>query len=1012
MQSKILFWLRKKKIQFVVVIFFLYHAIFNSFTGQFLLNQLYPKFLQDGSLKANVSGLSLFYGLTIEDIKLFNANRFTPNTVFSADKIILGYNLPAVIWGRLRVGEIGLYNAKIHLIQENGIWNWQDILVQSDTSQESEKLIEEKDESNEDSNSLPLPIPISAYIKIAIENLDFRLEKRDPLNPVDLGFKSADLKLDLDSFRTTNIPYNLSAIDLIDSIHMELNPNDPILVWYKDKNLEFESPLDSHISIHTDRSESQLSLESKMNIGGKELMIRRKGKQALVLSAYLRYAIDFIPVENKILLENLDLHFQGDQWLQAQGEILNPDSSNRSVNIRLSESNINLDKLSRFLEELPITPMKLGGMIHLSPLHVIGPSNDLNLDWQAQARNIFYRSGKQEHSSKYVDLDLLARLDLDSEENPTAADPIPILKRLDIRNLRAEYNDLTANLVGYASSDSGIDLNLVLDKMNLRTFLSTLGGFLSVRGKVTGYDFSDLKLDFELNLQSFRFMLDRSQSGTSHSKAKIGSNLKFNHPFGLSEVKDTKLTLSTKNNSNLSAIDLIAKPRLFLEDKFLIQVDSLNLGINLTHLIPILPLYLREKVAPVESAIGGKIDLAAKGIFDISKKEYKLNLNGTIPGLELRDLSCDTSIKLKAESKFGEAIELEQLKIRAYGGSLGLDASGLLYEKKSAVKPPIGPYFGNLALKLFLKSNIEKYIAKGLTYRGDLYLDAKILDKDLVGEVISNNTKIIYNNGRCPGDNCKLFLVENLNADISIQHDLSQNTTIPLIDGDKARFIKTYGRLGRDNLTIHQVLGSHPSIVDAPFVYVKGQGNYPGLTSRVQYKENYLFIDGLKLSLLDGTVYGKDILVNIGSTDLAKMEYMATLQLRDIDLRQLLSVNAQKSIDDGKIKADLNISGNNLSDPIPNMDLYFSIFQIGRDFGKSALNVISTKGAIMNFITDSYAVDKVEVELSKGLVYADVLFKKSILSYMVALEDNKITQQRMPLANFLKRAESEISTYR
>jgi hypothetical protein len=76
------------------------------------------------------------------------------------------------------------------------------------------------------------------------------------------------------------------------------------------------------------------------------------------------------------------------------------------------------------------------------------------------------------------------------------------------------------------------------------------------------------------------------------------------------------------------------------------------------------------------------------------------------------------------------------------------------------------------------------------------------------------------------------------------------------------------------------------------------------------------------------------------------------------------------------------------------------------------MNVISTKGAIMDFIIDSYAVDTVDVELSKGLVYADVKFKKSLLSYVVTLEDSKISQKRMPLANFLKRAGSEISTYK
>jgi hypothetical protein len=93
------------------------------------------------------------------------------------------------------------------------------------------------------------------------------------------------------------------------------------------------------------------------------------------------------------------------------------------------------------------------------------------------------------------------------------------------------------------------------------------------------------------------------------------------------------------------------------------------------------------------------------------------------------------------------------------------------------------------------------------------------------------------------------------------------------------------------------------------------------------------------------------------------------------------------------------------------MDLFFYIFQIGSDFGKSALNVISQQNLLIDRIADSYSVNKIDVSLSKGLVYADVFFRRSLLSIFVNLEDSKISQQRMPLANFLKSAQSEIQSY-
>jgi len=141
------------------------------------------------------------------------------------------------------------------------------------------------------------------------------------------------------------------------------------------------------------------------------------------------------------------------------------------------------------------------------------------------------------------------------------------------------------------------------------------------------------------------------------------------------------------------------------------------------------------------------------------------------------------------------------------------------------------------------------------------------------------------------------------------------------------------------------------------------------------------------------------------------MEFRGNVQIRDIDLKQLMAPKTRDKIDDGKIKADLNISVRDLNEPIANMDLFFYIFQIGSDFGKSALNVISQENLLIDRIADSYSVKKIDVSLSKGLVYADVYFRRSILSIFVNLEDSKISQQRMPLANFLKRAQSEIQTY-
>ncbi|HNM03778.1 MAG TPA: hypothetical protein PKK05_12750, partial [Leptospiraceae bacterium] len=224
-------------------------------------------------------------------------------------------------------------------------------------------------------------------------------------------------------------------------------------------------------------------------------------------------------------------------------------------------------------------------------------------------------------------------------------------------------------------------------------------------------------------------------------------------------------------------------------------------------------------------------------------------------------------------------------------------------------------------------------------------------------------------------------------------------------------FIQNYGQTLPANLSIGTVTGTHPFLPDSTLDFVKPTEMYPGFSARVDYKENVLTVDNLRLFTLDGLIFGKDILFNVGSGNTEKIQYAAVLQVRDVDLKQLLKKEARDKVDDGKIKADLNISGENLKDPISNVSLFFSVFQIGKDFSKSAVNIVKSTDKITDFFINSYSVDKIEVELNRGLVYAKILFKKSVLNSIVSIEDDRIQQERFPLSNFLNRAKSELSVY-
>ncbi|MCE9499618.1 MAG: hypothetical protein K8R21_03830, partial [Leptospira sp.] len=347
----------------------------------------------------------------------------------------------------------------------------------------------------------------------------------------------------------------------------------------------------------------------------------------------------------------------------------------------------------------------------------------------------------------------------------------------------------------------------------------------------------------------------------------------------------------------------------------------------------------------------------------------------------------------------------------AYNGILKGNIKGRLFKGDPEKPAPLGAFYPDMEIKLYIGSDKPQYMLKGISFSGAMDTQIKMNDFLVKGFIKFKDTNIISKSGTCPGDDCKIYFVNKLNLDFPFLHDLGARVTKELIEGDKTRFIRTYGQNHIPNFTIFQVVGPHPSIPGAPFEFVKNNGNTPGFSARMDYTENYFLLQNMKILILDGVIYGRDVLFNIGGGNSELMQYSATLQVKDIDLKQLLPAKSRHKIDDGKIKADMNLNGRNLSDPIGNLNLFFSVYQIGEDFGKSAMNVMSSQNIVMDYIYSSYNVEKMEIELSKGLVYASIFFKPSVLGAIVSIDDNKISQERMPLANFLKRARSEVSRY-
>ena len=119
------------------------------------------------------------------------------------------------------------------------------------------------------------------------------------------------------------------------------------------------------------------------------------------------------------------------------------------------------------------------------------------------------------------------------------------------------------------------------------------------------------------------------------------------------------------------------------------------------------------------------------------------------------------------------------------------------------------------------------------------------------------------------------------------------------------------------------------------------------------------------------------------------------------------------AVEDGLIRADMQFSGKNTDKILENTAGYFSVYKIGEQFGKQALKVVQPdSSAIVDFAIDnSIIVRRIDMDLKDGLVYAKLVYNKGLLANIIGPEGEQLVQERIPITEFLQRAEKEANVY-
>ena len=998
---------KRKLVRFLIILIILYKLVFNSYTGEFLIKKGFAS-ASTGSISLDVKRFSLFFGIIVNDILIASGDDFDKKPVLKLERLAVAYNLPLLFTGRLKLTEISLTKPEIHAWQKNGKWNYETLFPPSE-----EKKEEEKKEEKESANELSLPIPVSAYLNFFIHDLKIEIEAEKGEKYFYAFLDNFSFYFLLNTKRFSTLPYSTKAISIIDELNIQLNPTDDIQISMKDNIASLQSDLKLSLLLNNNNSGDVPMLSSSLNIGSEHIPIKMKTGNIQPFNFKIGYDLNYTPDTDKVELKDLIISFAGEKFLEGKGEVLDALKENPEVHFEVTESKIDLDRVERITDTVPIIPpMNLSGFFSLKPFTVNGKLDNLKVDSGIQGKNIIVELFGAIHNMPIIDLDVVAYLNLLTKEVSSHNNLLPILTKLEIHNLEGQYNGIVLKIKGEVSPQENVDVNLDLDKVVIEKFVPDVMGRAHLFIKVTGKKLALLNVDLKAGLRGLRYKLGRGLSGINEIELKLKTLVDFDGGFQIETLKVEPLTLTVKNENKEIAASIDSVLDLDMTKGTIAKLDKLKVNANVTHLIPTVPVALRGTIAGLRNSLGNLLTLNGTADYkeDKSKKRIDIGLNASLPALELTDLSISSIVEIAKDEK--ETLTIDNITLSAFQNKFKGLFKGNFYKPRTG-NPPLGEYAGELNGNLTLESDIFRYVLKGMSFKGDLDIDINVKDNLIKGELRSNDSSIVYKTSTCPGKGCQVYEVNGLKMNIPFLHDINDKTTEDLLNGNKTNFVKTYGQDALPNLSIQSITGTHPSLENAKLDFVKPIGDTPGFVARVDYIENYLTIDNMKASSMNGFIYGKDILFNIGNGDPTKIEYSAVLQVRDIDLSELLPKEMQKKIDDGRIKLDLNISGKNLNDPIENLELFFSTFYIGEDFGKSAIRIVSPENWMTDRIINSYRVDKIEVELTKGLVYAVIKFQKSVFNTLVFnVEKDMISQERIPLASFLKRTETELSTYK
>jgi len=499
----------------------------------------------------------------------------------------------------------------------------------------------------------------------------------------------------------------------------------------------------------------------------------------------------------------------------------------------------------------------------------------------------------------------------------------------------------------------------------------------------------DMKLLARLSAPRFSYALERSKSADNGMEMTLDASALGN--FG--RVRINSFTFKYFNPTDgRNALDVGATADVLMGPALAGRLNVERFRFQKAPLEAMLPPSLRKSVADLP--LSKPVDLSLDASFGM--KGRKTNAAAVLklkaPDFDLTDLRLDADLEQDDAVK---RVSLKRLRLASEAKGLSVDARGTVDLKT----PPISDSDLRLSVRLAAPEfaavygpwKVKGLVDVGAAVRGDMK-SGKAYGSIKIGHFFAQNAE-------------ERVFVDDLNMDFPFEFYFTPRYRgESRIATDKSLLISNENFREKANFTIASIRAKHPAR-DISFQYLKD------FSALMFFRENTFEVPVMRAYVLDGSLYGRNILFNLADMKPRNMEFRMALDVTNVDIGVLDDPDARKKTRDAELSLNANFSGKGVDiDRELSAQGYINIYKIGEKFANRLLKGLSTEkgksklGGVAQFAVDnSMNVKDFNFNLDRGLVYATVGFSRRTIGYLFGVKDEKVEFDRMPIQEYLRK---------